>query len=56
MKSIPLEKDPTLKSLHQTLVAMDRTLLHALPKMLWALWLDDQHRVATWQTYLNYDA
>ena len=31
-KAIPLEKDPKLKSLQQALVAMDGTLLPALPK------------------------
>ena len=29
-----------------TLVAVDGTLLKALPKMLWALWLDEDHRAA----------
>ncbi|MEW6620259.1 MAG: IS4 family transposase [bacterium] len=43
-KAIPLEKDPQLRALQQTLVAVDGTLLAALPKMLWALWLDDNHR------------
>ena len=28
------------------LVAVDGTLLKALPKMLWALWLDEDHRAA----------
>ena len=29
-----------------TLVAVEGTLLKALPKMLWALWLDEDHRAA----------
>ncbi|MFQ5901985.1 MAG: hypothetical protein ACE5IH_10560 [Thermodesulfobacteriota bacterium] len=52
-KAIPLEKDPTLKKLQQTLVAVDGTLLPALPKMLWALWLNDQHRAA--KLHLEFD-
>jgi len=52
-KAIPLEKDPMLKNLPQTLVAVDGTLLHALPSMLWALWLDDQHRAA--KLHLEFD-
>lgn len=36
-KALPLEKDPKLKILQQSLVAVDRTLLKALPKILWAL-------------------
>ena len=38
-KAIPLETDPKLKAIEETLVAVDGTLLRALPKMLWALWL-----------------
>lgn len=45
-KASPVEKDPKLKALQQTLVAVDGTLLPALPKMLWALWVDDNHRAA----------
>ena len=52
-KAIPLEKDPKLKSLQQALTAVDGTLLPALPKMLWALWLDDQHRAA--KLHLEFD-
>ncbi|MBU0566915.1 IS4 family transposase [bacterium] len=52
-KAIPLEKDPKLKVLQQALVAVDGTLLPALPKMLWALWLDDQHRAA--KLHLEFD-
>ena len=52
-KASPLEKDPKLKVLQQSLVAVDGTLLPALPKMLWALWLDDRHRAA--KLHLEFD-
>ncbi|MFH1097909.1 MAG: IS4 family transposase [Candidatus Desantisbacteria bacterium] len=52
-KAIPLEKDPKLKSLQQAIVAVDGTLLHALPSMLWALWLNDQNRAA--KLHLEFD-
>jgi hypothetical protein len=42
----PREKDPELKQIQQLIKAVDGTLLPALPKMLWALWQDDQHRAA----------
>jgi hypothetical protein len=45
-QAIPREKDPELKQIQQLIKAVDGTLLSALPKMLWALWLDDQHRAA----------
>ena len=45
-QALPLEKDPQLKKLQQHLIAVDGTLLPALPKMLWALWLDEQNRAA----------
>jgi hypothetical protein len=43
---LPREKDPELKQIQQLIKAVDGTLLPALPKMLWALWQDDQHRAA----------
>jgi len=52
-KAIALETDPKLKGLEQMLVAMDGTLLPALPKMLWALWLDDEHKAA--KLHLEFD-
>jgi hypothetical protein len=52
-KALPLEHDPRLKALEQTLTAVDATLLKALPKMLWAVWLDDQHRAA--KLHLEFD-
>lgn len=45
-QALPYEKDPRLKALQQDLIAVDGTLLPALPKMLWALWLDEQNRAA----------
>jgi len=45
-QALPLEKNPQLKALQQKLVAVDGTLLPALPKMLWALWLDENNRAA----------
>jgi hypothetical protein len=45
-QALPLEKNPQLKALQQELVAVDGTLLPALPKMLWALWLDENNRAA----------
>ena len=42
----PLKFQNGLNNLDMTLVAVDGTLLKALPKMLWALWLDEDHRAA----------
>ncbi len=52
-KAAPLEKDPKLKTLQQTLTAVDGSLLPALPKMLWALWLDDKNKAA--KLHLEFD-
>lgn len=52
-QSIPLETDPKLKAIEKQLVAVDGCLLPALPKMLWALWLDDEHRAA--KLHLEFD-
>ena len=52
-QAIPLETDTKLKDVEQMLVAVDGTLLPALPKMLWALWLDDEHRAA--KLHLEFD-
>src|SRR4030043_141897 len=52
-KAIPLEVDCKLKAIEETLVAVDGSLLRALPKMLWALWLDDDHRAA--KLHLEFD-
>ena len=38
--------DPRLSALDLAAVAVDGTVLRALPKMIWALWRDGQHRAA----------
>jgi hypothetical protein len=45
-QALPREKDPELKQIQQLIRAVDGTLLRALPKMLWALWQNDQNRAA----------
>lgn len=52
-KAILQEKDPRLKSFLRKLVAVDGTLLPALPRMAWALWVDDTHRAA--KLHLEFD-
>lgn len=52
-KAALLEKDPKLKTLQQTLTAVDGSLLPALPKMLWALWVDDKNKAA--KLHLEFD-
>lgn len=52
-KALPQETDPLLKDLEKILVAFDGSLLPALPKMIWALWLDDNHRAAN--LHLEFD-
>ena len=43
----PLRRgDPRLDALDRALTAVDGSLLEALPRMLWALWLDAEHRAA----------
>ena len=41
-----LKFDNRFNKFDMNLVAVDGTLLKALPKMLWALWLDEDHRAA----------
>ncbi|MGR3173372.1 MAG: IS4 family transposase [Candidatus Scalindua sp.] len=48
-----LNLDKRLQALDVTVVAVDGTLLKALPKMLWALWLDKDHRAA--KMHLEFD-
>lgn len=48
-----LKLDNLLNRLDMSLVAVDGTLIKALPKMLWALWLDDEHRAA--KVHLEFD-
>ena len=45
-RALPQENDPQLKQIQQLIKAVDGTLLPALPKMLWALWIDEEHRAA----------
>jgi hypothetical protein len=46
LQAIPLETDPDLRMIEQEILAVDGSLLPALPKMLWALWVDDELRAA----------
>jgi hypothetical protein len=48
-----LNRDKRLQDLDVTVVAVDGTLLKALPKMLWALWLDEDHRAV--KMHLEFD-
>lgn len=48
-----IEKDPLLKDIQQNIVTVDGSLLPAVPRMLWALWVDDQHRAA--KLHLEFD-
>jgi hypothetical protein len=44
-RALPLERGPAAEAL-RGLTAVDGSLLPALPRMVWALWQDDQHRAA----------
>jgi hypothetical protein len=44
-QAVPLEHGRDADAL-RGLTAVDGTLLHALPRMAWALWVNDQHRAA----------
>jgi hypothetical protein len=50
---LPQETDPLLKKLEKSLVACDGSLLPALPKMIWALWLDEDHKAI--KLHLEFD-
>jgi hypothetical protein len=52
-KTLPQETEPRLKDLKKMLVAVDGSLLPALPKMVWALWLDQDHKAA--KLHLEFD-
>ncbi|MFC1601415.1 IS4 family transposase, partial [Candidatus Sumerlaeota bacterium] len=43
----------SLRSLKRRPTAVDGTLIRALPSMVWALWLDDEHRAA--KLHLQFD-
>jgi hypothetical protein len=45
-QALPIETDTRLKDIERSIVAVDGTLLRALPRMLWALWLNDENRAA----------
>jgi len=51
-KALPLVAGPEANAL-QGLTAVDGSILTALPKMAWALWMDDQHRAA--KLHLHFD-
>jgi hypothetical protein len=51
-KSLPLYQGHDAEAL-QGLTAVDGTLLPALPKMAWALWVDDTHRAG--KLHLHFD-
>jgi hypothetical protein len=48
-----IEPDPRLRALERRPTAVDGTLLHALPKMVWALWLDEHNHAA--KLHLQFD-
>ena len=52
-QAVSQEKNPQLKQIYQSIKAVDGTLLPALPKMLWALWQDEEHRAA--KLHLEFD-
>lgn len=45
--------DPRLSTLERRPTSVDGSLLHALPKMVWALWLDEQNHAA--KLHLHFD-
>lgn len=48
-----LQVNPRFPYLDRRPTIVDGSLLHALPRMLWALWVDDEHRAA--KVHLEYD-
>jgi hypothetical protein len=51
-KAVPLVKGREAEAL-RGLTAVDGSLLPALPKMAWALWLDEQHRAAKMHVHFD---
>jgi len=49
----PTHPDPRLASLDRTPMAVDGSLIDAVPTMAWALWLDAEHRAA--KLHLEFD-
>lgn len=52
-KAQDLQADPRLRNLDKRPVAVDGTLLKALPNMVWALWRDEEHRAARLHLHLD---
>jgi hypothetical protein len=48
-----IETDPRLAGLQKRPTPVDGTLIRALPKMVWALWRDEEHRAA--KLHLQFD-
>ena len=48
-----IETNPHLVNLDKRPIAVDGTLLRALPKMAWALWRDDENRAAKLHLHLD---
>lgn len=48
-----IESDPRLRALGLRPTAVDGTLLHAMPKMVWALWVDKHHHAV--KLHLQFD-
>jgi hypothetical protein len=51
-QALPLKHGPDAQALRD-LTAVDGTLIHGLPRMLWALWTSPQHRAA--KLHLHFD-
>src|SRR6202453_3869074 len=51
-KLLPTARGKDAKAL-QGLIAVDGSLLPALPKMIWALWMDDDHRAAKMHVHFD---
>ena len=51
-KVLPTARGKDAKAL-QGLIAVDGSLLPALPKMVWALWMDDDHRAAKMHVHFD---
>ena len=45
--------NPRLAALDLAITAVDGTLINALPRMVWALWLDDENRAANMHLQFN---
>ena len=45
-QAMPLEKNAELKAIQQMIIAVDGSLLRAVPTMLWAQWIDEDNRAA----------